>query len=113
MTITWEDIVAIYSSQPWWVWPVGVAFVWLGTKWLVRAIQAHVERPIVSQHGFRQRGVSVDYRAGTITLRSGETFPVHRVRGLRWEDYAGSGSCRFPFNDANRTSTISAGCPSS
>lgn len=47
MTITWEDIVAIYSSQPWWVWPAGLCVAWIGVKWLMRAIRAHLERPIV------------------------------------------------------------------
>ena len=40
---------------------------------------------------FRQCGVSVDYRAGTITLPRGDIVPVSHVRGLRWEDYPRAG----------------------
>lgn len=94
MTITWEDIVATYWSQPWWVWLVGIFVVWQGTKWFVQTLRAHAERPILSDHGFRQCKVFVDYRKGTITFPRGDTYPVHRVRGLRWEDYATSGSYR-------------------
>lgn len=88
MTITWEEIVAIYSSKPWWVWPVGFIGVWFGMRWLIAALRAFSERPIISADGFKQCGVRVDYRAGTITLPRGDTFPVQRVRGMRWEDYA-------------------------
>lgn len=94
MTITWDDIVATYWSQPWWVWPLGLFVAWFGLKWLARAIRTYVERPVVSNHGFRQCGVSVDYQAGTIRLPRGDTFPVERVRSLRWEDYSRSGSYR-------------------
>lgn len=92
MTFTWEDIVAAYASQPWWVWLVGFGIVWVGMKWLIGAMRAYAERPIVSDRAFKQCGVRVDYRAGTITLPRGDTFPLQRVRGLRWEDYARSGS---------------------
>ena len=94
MTFTLEDIAAIVSSQPWWVWPVGFAVVWFGMKWLIGATRAYADRPIMSDHGFRQRRVSVDYRKGTITLPRGDTYPVHSVRGLRWEDYPRSGRYR-------------------
>lgn len=94
MTINWEDIVTIYSSQPWWVWPAGLCVAWIGMKWFMRAIRAHLERPIVSDHAFSQCGVSVDYRAGTITLPRGDVFPVECVRGLRWEDFGRSGHYR-------------------
>lgn len=92
MSFNWDDIVAVYMSQPWWVWPVGFGVVWFGLRWLFRAVRAHVERPVVSDRAFRQCGVRVDYQAGTITLSRGDIFPLQHVRGLRWEDYATSGS---------------------
>ncbi len=91
-SFTWDDIAAIYLSQPWWVWPVGAAAAWFGTKVLIGAMRKHRERPVPSGDSFRQCGVEVDYRTGTITLPRGDSFPVERVRGLRWEDYARSGT---------------------
>ncbi|MGE0459642.1 MAG: hypothetical protein AB7O56_15710 [Bauldia sp.] len=91
-SISWDDIVAVYSSQPWWVWLVGAAAAWLGTRLLIGAIRARRERPRPSDDSFRQCGVEIDYRTGTITLPRGDIFPVSRVRGLRWEDYARSGT---------------------
>lgn len=92
MSFSWNDIVATYMTQPWWVWLVGCAVAWFGMKWIIGAMCAYRERPIIANDGFRQCGVHVDYRAGTITLPRGDTFPVQRVRGLRWEDYERSGS---------------------
>lgn len=94
MSFSWDDIVATYMSQPWWVWLVGGVVAWFGMKWLIGMARAYRERPILSADGFRECGVRVDYRDGTITLPRGDTFPVHRIRGLRWEDYARSGSYR-------------------
>lgn len=94
MTITWDDIVATYMSQPWWVWLVGILLAWFGFKWLIRAVRAYAERPVITPNGFRQCGVHVDFRAGTIRLPRGNTYPVSRVRGLRWEDYATLGTYR-------------------
>lgn len=92
MSFDWDDIVAIYITQPWWVWLAGCVVVWLGLNWLIRAMQDYRERSILSDSAFRQCGVRVDYDARTITLPRGDTFPVQGVRGLRWEDYRRSGS---------------------
>ncbi len=92
MSITWNEIVEIYWRQPWWVWLVGLALVWIGLKWLKRTAIAYVERPIKTRTSFTQRRVRVDYRAGTITMPKGNTYPVSSVRGLRWEDFPKSGS---------------------
>jgi hypothetical protein len=91
MTFTWNDIVAVYLSQPWWVWLAAVVLAWLGARWLTRAIREYAERPIITDSGFEQSGVRVDYKAKTITLPRGATVPVSCVRGMRWEDYARSG----------------------
>jgi hypothetical protein len=87
ISFDWDDIVATYISQPWWVWVVGCVVAWFGLKWLTSALRAYRERPILSDEAFWQSGVRVDYRVGTITLPRGNSFPVQRVRGLRWEDY--------------------------
>lgn len=87
MSVDWDDIVAIYISQPWWVWLIGCVVAWLGLRMIAGLVRAYRERPIISGAGFQQRGVRVDYRAGTITLPRGDSFPVQRVRRLRWEDY--------------------------
>ncbi len=92
MSITWNEIVEIYRSQPWWVWLVGLALVWIGLKWLKRIAITYVERPIITPSSFTQRRVRVDYRAGTITMPRGNTYPVSGIRGLRWEDFPKSGS---------------------
>lgn len=92
MSFDWDDIVATYVSQPWWVWLTGCVVVWLGVKWLIGAMRDYRERPILSDSAFRQCGVRVDYHTGTITLPRGDSFPVQQVRGLRWEDYRRSGS---------------------
>ncbi|WEX12384.1 hypothetical protein [Chelativorans sp. AA-79] len=94
MSFDWDDIVATYMSQPWWVWLVGGVVAWLGMKSLIGAMRAYRERPILSADGFRQCGVRVDYREGTITLPRGDSYPVQQVRGMRWVDYARSGSYR-------------------
>lgn len=92
MSFDWDDIVASYVSQPWWVWLVACVVAWLGFRWVIGAIRAHRERPILTDSAFRQCGVRVDYEAGLITLPRGDSFPVEHVRGLRWEDYQRSGS---------------------
>lgn len=92
MSFGWDDIVAIYLSQTWWVWLIGAGIAWFGTIWLIRAMRAYRERPILSEGSFKQCGVRVDFRAGTITLPRGDVFSIQQVRGLRWEDYERSGS---------------------
>lgn len=92
MSITWNEIVEVYRSQPWWVWFIGIAMVWIGFKWLKRTVIAYVERPIKTPNSFSQRRVRVDYRAGTITMPKGNTYSVSSVRALRWEDFPKSGS---------------------
>jgi len=92
MSFDWNDIVATYLSQPWWVWLAGCVVARLGLKWLIGAMHAYGERPILLDHAFKQCGVRVDFDAGTITLPLGESFPVQHVQGLRWEDYQRSGS---------------------
>ncbi|MEO4045013.1 hypothetical protein AAFN47_25725 [Hoeflea sp. CAU 1731] len=92
MSITWNEIVEVYRSQPWWVWAVRLGFIWFGLKWLTRAATAYVERPIATPGFFKQRRVTVDYRAGTITMPRGNAYPVSSVRGLRWEDFSRTGS---------------------
>lgn len=92
MSFDWDDVVATYMSQPWWVWVTGCVVAWIGLKRLIASYRAHRDRPILSDHAFRQCGVRVDYEAGTVTLPRGDTFPVQRVRGLRWEDYRRAGS---------------------
>ncbi|TPJ81891.1 hypothetical protein FJ434_20545 [Mesorhizobium sp. B2-5-13] len=92
ISFDWNDIVATYLSQPWWVWPAGCVVAWLGLRWVIGAMRAYRERPILCDSALRQCGVRVDYDAGTITLPRGDSFPLQRVRGLRWEDYATSGS---------------------
>ena len=92
MSFTWNDIVATYFIQPWWVWLAGAGVAWFGTKALIGAMRARRERPVLSRGSFSQCGVEVDYRTGTITLPRGDRFPVARVPGLRWEDYARSGT---------------------
>ncbi|MCP1201046.1 hypothetical protein [Notoacmeibacter sp. MSK16QG-6] len=92
MSITWNEIVEVYWSQPWWVWLIGIAVVLIGFAWLKRTVIAYVERPIKTPNLFSQRRVRVDYRAGTITMPRGNTYPVSSVRGLRWEDFPKSGS---------------------
>jgi hypothetical protein len=92
MSITWNEIVEVYRSQPWWVWAVGVALIWFSLKWLMRSAIAIAERPIVTPGSFRQRRVRVDYCAGTITMPRGKTYPLSSVRGLRWEDFPKSGT---------------------
>jgi len=92
MSITWNEIVEVYRSQPWWVCAFGLALIWFSLKWLTRSATAIAERPVVTPESFRQRRVSVDYRAGTITIPRGHTYPVSSVRGLRWEDFSKSGS---------------------
>lgn len=87
MSVDWDDIVAIYLSQPWWVWLIGCVVAWLGLKWLIASYRAYRERPVLTDRAFQQCGVHVDYRAGTITLPRGDRLPVERLRGLRWEDY--------------------------
>ena len=91
MSISWNEIVEIYRTQPWWVWMVGLGLVWITIKWLRSAAIAHAERPIIMPNGFKQRRVYVDYRSGTITMPRGDTYPVSNVRGVRWEDFAKSG----------------------
>lgn len=88
-SFTWDDIAAIYLSQPWWVWLVGAAAAWFGTKLLIGAMRAYRERAVSGGNSFKQCGVEVDFRTGTITLPRGGRFPVERVRG---EDYARSGT---------------------
>ena len=68
MSISWNEIVEVYRSQPWWVWLLGLALIWIGLKWLKRTAIAYVERPIKTRTSFTQRRVRVDYRAGTITM---------------------------------------------
>ena len=92
MSFDWNDIVATYVSQPWWVWLAGCVVAWFGLKWVMATFRAYRERPILSGHAFRQCGVWVDYDAGTISLPRGDVFHVSDVRGLRWEDYQRSGS---------------------
>lgn len=92
MSITWNEIVEVYRSQPWWVWAVDVALIWFSLKWLMRSAIAIAERPVVTPESFRQRRVRVDYCAGTITMPRGNTYPVSSVRGLRWEDFSKAGS---------------------
>lgn len=92
MSITWSEIVAIYLSQPWWVWIIALGLVWFGAKWLYRAANAYAERPVITATDFRQCRVSVDFQSGTISLPRGHTYPVSHIRGLRWEDYSKSGS---------------------
>lgn len=92
MSFDWDDIVATYASQPWWVWLAGCVVAWLGLRWLIGAMRVGRERPILTDSAFRQCGVRVDYDAGTITLPRGDSFPVQRVRGPRREDYRRSGS---------------------
>jgi hypothetical protein len=86
MSFDWDDIVATYMSQPWWVWLVGCVVAWFGLKWVVALYRAYRERPILSDGAFQQAGVRVDYAGRTITLPRGNSYPVQRVRGLRWED---------------------------
>lgn len=104
MSITWNEIVEIYRSQPWQVWLAGFALVWIGFKWLKGTVIAYVERPITTPSSFSQRRVRVDYRAGTITMPRGNTYPVSSVRGLRWEDFPKSGSFHayVDVDDLNR-----------
>lgn len=92
MSFDWDDIAAAYASQPWWVWLAACVIAWLAIRWAIGAFRAYRERPIVTDSTFRQCGVRVDYDAGTVTLPRGDSFPVERVRGLRWEDYRQSGS---------------------
>lgn len=92
MSFGWDDIAATYVSQPWWVWLFACVVAWFGFRWIIGAIRAYRERPILTDSALRQCGVRVDYRAGSITLPRGDSFPVERVRGLRWEDYQRSGS---------------------
>lgn len=92
MSINWNEIVEVYRSQPWWVWFMGVAVFWIGFKWLKKTVIAYVERPIKTPNSFSQQRVRVDYRAGTITMPRGNTYPVSSVRGLRWEDFPKLGS---------------------
>lgn len=94
MSFSWNDIVATYVSQPWWVWLIGLFLTWLCLRWLVRALHAYAERPVISSRGFGQRGVYVDCSTGTIRLPRGDTYPVSQVRGLRWHDYARFGTYR-------------------
>lgn len=94
MSISWNEIVAIYQSQPWWVWALGFLAVWFAAKWLRRSWTGHVERPVLTSDGFRQCGVQVYFAAGTVTLPRGDSYPVSYVRGLRWEDYATAGKYR-------------------
>ncbi|MCB1467210.1 MAG: hypothetical protein KDK08_08735 [Rhizobiaceae bacterium] len=94
MSISWNEIVAIYQSQPWWVWPLGMLAIWFAAKWLRQRCISYVERPVITADGFRQCGVQVDFAAGTITLPRGDSYPVSYVRGLRWEDYSTAGKYR-------------------
>jgi len=94
MSISWNEIVGIYQSQPWWVWPLGFLLVWVAVKWLRGTWSGHVERPVLTSDGFRQCGVHVDFATGTITLPRGDSYPVAYVRGLRWEDYSIAGKYR-------------------
>ena len=91
LTFNWDDIVAVYLAQPWWVWVTQIILAWLGVRWLIQAGRAYAERPSFNDNEFRQRRVRVDYRAGTIPLPRGDVFAVSRVRGLRWEDYPRGG----------------------
>lgn len=91
-SFTWDDIAAIYLSQPWWVWLIGAAVAWFGMKFLIGTMRAYRERAVPSGNAFKQCGVKVEFRTGTITLPRGDRFPVERVRGMRWEDYARSGT---------------------
>ncbi|WP_295808929.1 hypothetical protein [uncultured Nitratireductor sp.] len=94
MSISWNEIVAIYQSQPWWAWPLVFLLVWVAAKWLRRTWSGHVERPVLTSDGFRQCGVHVDFATGTITLPRGDSYPVAYVRGLRWKDYSTAGKYR-------------------
>lgn len=91
MKFTWDDIVAVFLSHPWWFWPTALCLAWLVTKGMANALRAYAERPILTDSAFLQRRVRVDYRAGTITLPRGDTFPVSRVRSLRWDDFPRAG----------------------
>lgn len=92
MSFDWDDIVATFASQPWWVWLAGCVVAWLALRLFIASLRAYCERPVLSDSAFRQCRVRVDYEAGTITLPRGDSFPVQRIRGLRWEDYRRSGS---------------------
>lgn len=91
MSISWADIVEVFVSQPWWVWPTAIGLAWLGFRWLYNAVIRRIERPVITSKSFRQNHVHVDFVKGTITLPRGNTYPVSLVRGLRWEDYSKSG----------------------
>lgn len=91
MSFDLGDIYALYLTQPWWVWVGGFFASWTGLKWLRHRIRSYVERPIATKDGFEQRRVRVDYNRGTIRLPHGDTFPVSKVRGLRWEDISHAG----------------------
>jgi hypothetical protein len=104
MSISWNEIIEVYRSQSWWVWLVGIALIWIDLKWLKGTVIAYVERPITTPNSFSQRRVRVDYRAGTITMPRGNTYPVSSVRGLRWEDFPKSGNFHayVDVDDLNR-----------
>lgn len=91
MSIGWAEIVETFLKYPWWVWPTFFSFAWLSLKWLYKAVTRHIERPVITSKSFRQNRVHVDFVKGTITLPRGNTYPVSRIRGLRWEDYSKSG----------------------
>lgn len=76
MSINWNEIVEVYRSQSRWVWLVRVALVWIAFMWLKRTEVAYAERATTTPNSFSQRRVNVDYRAGTITMPKGDTYPV-------------------------------------
>lgn len=91
MTLSWDDIVAIYLSQPWWVWPAGLFVAWLSLRWLVIWVRAYAERLVITNTGFKQCRVRIHYPTATITLPRGDAFPVSSIRGVRWENFRRSG----------------------
>lgn len=104
MSISWNEIVEVFRSQPWWVWLLGLVLVCIAFTWLRRTAVAYTERPTTTPNSLSQRRVRVDYRAGTITMSKGDTYPVSSVRGLRWEDFPKSGSFHayVDVDDLNR-----------
>ena len=92
MSFDWDDIVATYNSQPWWVWVVGCLVAWFGLKWFISALRAYRERPILSEEAFWQSGVRVDYGVGTITLPVATAFRCSGFAGFAGRTTSGSGA---------------------
>jgi hypothetical protein len=121
MSFDWDESVATYVSQPWWVWLAGWVVAWLGLRRLIGATRIYLEWPILSDtpSGNAECGAIIGWRRSSCRVET--PFPcsgfeacagrtINSSRGVL--DIVGAGSTRRPAADRHRETGRAAFCRS-